>query len=64
MKFCGQVGEVGRDHLIIAHYEVVGRVFFKKRPVPEAEGTIDCLLGFAKPYAKPRTGGSIVPYSL
>jgi hypothetical protein len=33
--------------LIVAHYEVVGRVF-QKQPVPQ--GTIDWLLALARPY--------------
>jgi hypothetical protein len=43
-------GLVPEGHLIVAHYEVVGRVF-QKRPVPQAQGTIDWLLTLARPYA-------------
>jgi hypothetical protein len=35
-------GEGGRDHLIVAHYEVVGRVFFKSDPSRKGR-SIGCL---------------------
>ena len=34
----------------VAQYEVLGR-FFQKRPIPQAQGTIDWLLALARPYA-------------
>jgi hypothetical protein len=57
IKGCDQVAppagarkSVPQGNLMVAHYEVVGRVF-QKRPVPQ--GTIDWLLTLARPYASP-----------
>jgi hypothetical protein len=74
MKLCGQLGEVGSpeapscfelrpgegagDHLIVAHYEVVGWVFSKATRPARDDRLAACT---REAVCEPRTEGSIVP---